>query len=115
MVLLTLTAAARAAVDEYCKLNIEHEEYKQRVKRVSDIELGSPIQHNDLIEISESLVENCQTQSNDHNSAREWRLETLLKGALVYQPPPTPKPEPVSIDAKRHMVRNITLLTSILV
>lgn len=94
MVLLTVTTAGKAAVDEYCKLNTAASDGDQgRLEKLSKTELGSPIEHHELIDISKYLV---QKHRGRNDAAREWRLETLLKGAAVYQPPPPPKPEPVS-------------------
>ena len=101
MVLLTLTTAAYAAVKEYCRLqssdaeSVNDTETKARSGRLSQLELGSPVEHSDLIEISKSLVEHKRRQSPG-DPAKEWRLDSLLRGAEVYQPPPPPKPEPVS-------------------
>ncbi|KAF2858890.1 hypothetical protein K470DRAFT_220322 [Piedraia hortae CBS 480.64] len=81
MVRLTITEAAKAAVDEY-----------QRVKRGNDFEdahVGSPIDHDDLIKVSQFLV----NRSSDHSQQKKWRLDTLLKGAMVYQSRPPPKRE----------------------
>ena len=101
MVLLTLTPAAKAAVEEYCRLKREVTEDEggegeAKLEHLSKVELGNPVDHSDLIDISRYLVR--KNRKNDEDAvAREWRLDALLKGALVYQPPPTPKPEPVSL------------------
>ena len=99
MVLLTATTISKAAVEEYCRLKQgssedQGREVEERLEELSGVELGSPIDHNDLIDISTFLVSHSR-KVNDDSVAKEWRLETLLKGASMYQPAPTPKPEPV--------------------
>ena len=94
MVQLTLTAAGKAAVDEYCILNKSMGHDQQTCERLSRLQPGSPIEHNDLVDISQFLVDS--SRGDEQTTSRKWRLDTLLKGAVVYQPPPTPKPEPVS-------------------
>ena len=99
MVLLTLTAAGKAAIDEYCRCyRTDDDEKENRLERLSGIELGSPIDHNDLIDISRFLVERSSRTQDERVTPKEWRLDALLKGATVYRPPPAPKPEPVSRD-----------------
>ncbi|KAK5168774.1 uncharacterized protein LTR77_006083 [Saxophila tyrrhenica] len=98
MVLLTTTEAAKAAIEEYCKIDGEGQDEKptdERLDRLSDVELGSPIDHADLIEISKYLLSN-DKRNGGEEASRKWRLDTLLKGATVYKPPPTSKPEPTS-------------------
>lgn len=104
MVRLTATAAASAAVEEYCQLNRSQQDTggevdAARLERLSKVELGSPIEHADLIEISKCLVRHFR-QDEVGDSINKWRLDALLKGAIVYRPPPTPKPEPVCIPLR---------------
>ncbi|KAM3414091.1 ATP-dependent RNA helicase chl1 [Cercospora zeina] len=103
MVLLTITPAAKAALSEYfTRLQDVDEGYsdeaKERREKLSTAEIGSPVEHHELVEVSRFLVQNVQ------GAAQEWSLDTLLKGANVYQPPPPPKPEP-SDGYKRLMKR----------
>lgn len=96
MVQLTVTPAAKAAIEEYSRRQRappadSTPQDSERLEKVSHAAVGTPIDHQDLVDISRYLVEN----SNEDEIAREWRLDTLLKGATVYQPPPPPKPEPV--------------------
>lgn len=99
MVLLTVTPAAKAAIKEYCKLrkdsqDCEYDELGAKLSELSSAEIGSPIDHNDLIELSTFLLRN--TRNDDETRvAKGWRLDSLLKGANVFQAPPAPKPEPV--------------------
>ena len=104
MVSLTLTTAGKAAVDEYCRLHKLGDQSDEKLERLSAIELGSPIDHNDLIDISRSLVQKSHKGQDGEISIKQWRLDTLLKGATVYRPPPAPKPEPVSLDDERTAV-----------
>ncbi|KAK3069158.1 hypothetical protein LTR53_012724 [Teratosphaeriaceae sp. CCFEE 6253] len=98
MVRLTATAAAKAAIDEYCRqketdaetLAIDGETIWEDL---SHVEPGSPVEHNHLIEVSKYLVERSKARGDETKS---WRLDSLLKGALVYQPPLPPKPEPTA-------------------
>ncbi|EGP86573.1 unnamed protein product [Zymoseptoria tritici ST99CH_1A5] len=91
MVLLTTTATAKRAIEEYCRVNVELREESR--KNLTNIETGSHIEHQQLVDISRYLVKHCADPSG---IATEWRLETLLKSASVYQPPPPPKPEPTA-------------------
>ena len=102
MVLLTLTPAAKAAVAEYSRIkrrenDSRDEGLEEKLERLSRIELGSPVEHHDLIDISAFLVQQCRKESED-DLAKDWRLDSLLKGALVYRPPPPSKPEPVRLS-----------------
>ena len=99
MVLLTVTPAVKAAIEELCRIRkdsteSEHDELSARLSELSNAELGSPIDHNTLVDVSTFLLR--KTRDDDENAiAKEWRLDTLLKGANVFQPPPAPTPEPV--------------------
>lgn len=97
MVQLTVTAAGKAAIDEYCRLKTAngHGAQEERLGNLVKIELGSPVDHHDLVNISRFLV---RRLGSGFGVAKEWRLENLLKGAAVYQPPPPPKPEKVSLQ-----------------
>lgn len=97
MVLLTLTATGKAAIIEYCKREKLNNNDDERYERLANIEPGNPIDHNELVEISKFLVGSNREDGNEVVLAKKWRLDTLLKGALVYRPPPAPKPEPVSL------------------
>lgn len=100
MVLLTTTPAAHTAVQEYCSLSeewdeVEAGEVEERLWKLLQVEIESPIDHSDLVDISKFLVK--RVRQNDGNAiATKWRLDTLLKGSIVYQPPPPSKTEPAS-------------------
>jgi len=95
MVLLKTTSTLKAAVDEYVRLHADcenSEPLQYKLERLEKAELDGPIEHSDVIDISKRLVKECQ---DSDTSTKNWRLDTLLKGTTVYQPPPPPKPEPV--------------------
>lgn len=95
MVLLKTTTTLKAAVDEYIRLHAgseKSEPLQQQLERLEKAELDGPIEHSDVIDISKRLV---KEHHDSDTSAKNWRLDTLLKGTTVYQPPPPPKPEPV--------------------
>jgi hypothetical protein len=92
MVLLTVTPAAKAALGVFLKTvkgDANNEDTAEQHKRLVNIEIGSPIEHHELVTISRNLVQ------HSGGTSRQWRLDTLLKGSTVYEPPPPPKPEPV--------------------
>jgi TMEM199 family protein len=96
MVQLTLTAAGKAAIAQYLRLRKETGNRGDETltsDHLSDLETGSPIDHAGLIKISQYLVQHSRNAKD--SLGKEWRLDTLLKGANVYQKPPPPKPEPV--------------------
>lgn len=99
MVQLTVTPAAKAAIGEYCglreagrSLNDAEDVTKLEVLRTAN--LGSPIDHHELISVSRCLVQRHRDEFG--KAPREVHLDALLKGATVYRPPRPPKPEPVS-------------------
>lgn len=49
--------------------------------------IGNPISHGQVVDLSKQMKP---------QGLEPCRLETLLKGARIYIPPPPPKPEPVS-------------------
>ncbi|KAF2772684.1 hypothetical protein EJ03DRAFT_190187 [Teratosphaeria nubilosa] len=95
MVRLTLTPAANAALEEYCALTdvaSKDENKRQAIKHLIRLQIGDPIDHQMLLDASQYLVQ--QAKCNGDELAKPWRLDTLLKGSTIYNPPPTPKPEP---------------------
>lgn len=98
MVLLKVTPATKVALQRYCSARQTEKddgENQTKLDVLSRLEIGNPIDHADLIAISQLLVRSAKENDED-DLAKESRLETLMKGAEVYQPPPAPKPEPVS-------------------
>ena len=92
MVLLTVTDAAKAAIEQYCKLRRAE---SVGLSKLLSIESGDAVDHHDLIAVANYLKAHDQTSKGDCNNA--WRLDFLLKGARVYRSPPQPKPEPVRV------------------
>lgn len=93
MVLLTLTAAARAAIDEYSTLVDGGDAGSEALGcEINNCLVGSPIGHQMLVDLSSYLV---QRAGANIEAAKRWRLDALLKGASVYQPPPPTKTEHV--------------------
>lgn len=104
MVLLKTTPSLKAAVDEYLRLHADcenSEPLQHQLERLEKAELDGPIEHSDVIDISKRLVKECR---GSHTSAKDWRLDTLLKGTTVYQPPPPPKPEPVGRSSGKNIM-----------
>lgn len=97
MVLLTVTVAAKDAIDEFRSSKLNNNDGagpEIQGRELSSLEIGSPIEHGCLVEISSHLVRRSRQNGDD---LKRWRLDSLLKGASVYQPPPPSKPEPVSL------------------
>jgi TMEM199 family protein len=95
MVLLSVTPLSLDAIKKYCDLspNLKEDE-KEWLEKLSGLAPGDPIDHNDLIKISHFLVD-IEKEADNDALVKRWRMEKLLKGAVVYRPPPPPKPEPV--------------------
>ena len=95
MVLLTVTPAVKAAIEEYRRVADEGDEVRnpESSERLNNATLGSPIEHHEIVEVSRYLTERKDVSIDAIN---QWRLDALLKGATIYQPPPPPKTEHVS-------------------
>ncbi|KAG9598940.1 hypothetical protein KCU77_g4019, partial [Aureobasidium melanogenum] len=89
MVLLTLTPAAKSAVELYSQLSDQKHDDTLSDPSLSEPTVGAPVSHAQLIQVARSLRESCLPNKND------FRLDALLKGANIYVPPPKPKPQPV--------------------
>lgn len=65
---------------------------------LGDPAVGRPITHTQVIALSKLLKKAC----NAHNeNSTVFHLDGLLRGSRVYYEPPTPKAEPVSLQAIR--------------
>lgn len=97
MVLLTMTAASVAAVQECIKLGLENviEPKSTAEASLKDPGVGKPISHGQLIDISRHLKNRYQT-ANEEGLQAPYHLDELLRGSKIYIPPPPPKKEPVS-------------------
>jgi hypothetical protein len=91
MVLLTLTPAAKSAVELYNQLSKQEEHGPSSDPSLSEPTVGAPVSHAQLIQVARFLRKSHLPNKND------FRLDTLLKGANIYVPPPKPKPQPVRI------------------
>ena len=115
MVQLTVTPAAKAAIQQYFEaeqkeLSADLNEVDTKWETLRTADVGSPVDHEDLIRLSSLLVQDARREGAK-TVVKEWRLESLLKGAKVYKEPPRPKPEPVSwlrIPRKFHMSDKLT-------
>ena len=100
MVLLTVTAAAKAALNEYIRLQGGVEgsaDLQAKLTAYTGASIGSPIKHQDLVDVSRYLMaQGSESVAKDPAVSRAWRLDIILRGAEVYRSPPPPKPEPVS-------------------
>jgi TMEM199 family protein len=98
MVLLTMTPAIVAAVNEYNDSATPEKSHVEEADVVVDLKeptlespaLGRPISHGQIVDISRRL-----RSSNSTSSRVQYNLETLLRGSRVYSAPPVPKKEPV--------------------
>ena len=106
MVLLTVTPTAKFVIEEYCA-NPEHGQQDDQsgsdlnVQALSQLQVGSPIEHHQLVALSNLLVGRGKVSGHEAGRAR-YRLDNILKGAKLYQPPPLPKKEPVSDLVTHH-------------
>jgi hypothetical protein len=89
MVLLTLTPAAKSAVELYNQLSEQEEHGPSSDPSLSEPTVGAPVSHAQLIQVARFLRESHIANKKD------FRLDTLLKGANIYVPPPKPKPQQV--------------------
>ena len=106
MVLLTLTPAAKTAVELYNQLSDQKRHESLNDPSLSEPAVGAPVSHAQLIQVARFLRESHLDNKN------EFRLDTLLKGANIYVPPPKPKPQPVCTHPALPSSRNFPLLTS---
>lgn len=100
MVLLTITPAAKSAIESYNVLSPRRDASEQILDEPSLAEpiVGGAISHAQLIEVAQCLREQHERQSTSSGPCspdQPVRLDSLLKGAKVYTPPPKPKQETV--------------------
>lgn len=103
MVLLTVTSATEAAIEQYKKSIRPSNE--DTLDQLFTLEIGSPIEHDDLITLSTRLARYGRENTLD---IQNCRLDVLLRGASVYQPPPPSKPEPVSRSCSNNRTLALT-------
>jgi hypothetical protein len=103
MVLLTITSTAKHALEEHIRQDgeaMEDLDLRKRLENFGKADTGNSIEHSDLIRISKYF--RYRQRSNGKVTARESRLDALLRAATVYQSPPPPRPEPVSRNPQDH-------------
>lgn len=106
MVLLTVTPAAKAAMDEYRRLidGAKKADNTLSAESINNTAVGNPIEHHEIVKVSQYLT---QKGGESADATKQWRLDALLKGASIYQPPPPPKTEHV-----RHIIAKTMCLTT---
>ncbi|KAF2878138.1 endoplasmic reticulum-based factor for assembly of V-ATPase-domain-containing protein [Massariosphaeria phaeospora] len=86
-----IAEAARIAEPELLKLQLASEPSLDAPKP------GNPISHGQLIDVSRLLKKHAnKLESHDGDASVDYRLDTLLKGSQVYNPPPPQKKEPTA-------------------
>lgn len=89
MVLLTITPSIAEALKKRTEAagdSAKEEELPDGEPNLENPSVGDPISHGQIIDLWRNL------RSYGH---RDFRLESLLRGAKVYVSPPPPKAEPV--------------------
>jgi len=92
MVLLTITAAAKRAIEEYNTLDQSLKCNQNDEPSLVHPAVGSSITHAQLIDVVRTLQKHKAQHEDSTNSVD---LETVLKGAQIYRAPPAIKPIPV--------------------
>ncbi|KAI9712409.1 MAG: hypothetical protein M1820_001622 [Bogoriella megaspora] len=99
-----MTAASVAAIEECIRLKSDVVELKSTSESpLQDPEIGRPISHGQLIDISRFLRKAYQ-EPEENKTEVAYHLEDLLRGARIYTPAPAPKKEP-SNEYKALMAR----------
>jgi hypothetical protein len=99
MVLLSMTPAIAAAVKIYRK-DAEHEQRAEEPS-LDTPQPGNPISHAQLVDISRYLKANpekARASGSDDKDIPIY-LNELMRGCIIFTPPPKPKAEPVRIVA----------------
>jgi hypothetical protein len=108
MVLLCMTAAIVAALEQHQKGQTARQDASEKAPSgepsLENPQVGSPISHFQLVEISKALRREAQGGQRHDRISDDFRLSTLLRGAAFYNPPPPAKPEP-STEYKALMAR----------
>ena len=99
MVLLTMTVASVAAVQECAKLGLRDvvESKSPTEPSLENPQVGKPISRGQLVGIFRSLERHYQS-TNGVGIEVHYHLEELLRGSKIYIPPAPPKKEPVSYE-----------------
>ena len=107
MVLLTITAAAKEAIERSHRTSraSSPSHSSDDEPPLKEPKVGNPISHNQLIDIVREL----QKRSSKHDDGHEnVDLDLVLKGAQVYKAPPKPKPSPVGGESHGLKARWLT-------
>jgi hypothetical protein len=94
-----MTPAVVVAVKVYLQDN--KNEQRPKGPSLDAPEPGNPISHSQLIDISKYLKANperARAKDTDDKDAPMY-LNELMRGCMIYTPPPMPKAEPVRLDA----------------
>jgi hypothetical protein len=94
MVLLTMTAAIVAAVEEYTAVPVKEASHPDEPSLTNPV-VGNPISHGQILDVHKALNK-LRIGSVDAAQAPPT-LDGLLRGAQIYIPPPKPKAEPVCL------------------
>lgn len=106
MVLLTVTPAAKAAIDQWqASKPIDADRKQDTLDHLQALEVGNPVEHEDLVTLSRHLRQYGREQSSESSA---WTLDNLLRGARIHQPPPPLKAEPVSLICGRSSEASLT-------
>lgn len=96
MVLLTITPAAKSAIEQWCQLGLEPTEAIEDEPSLALPEINGPVTHTQLLDIVRALKAHHASRTDvESTSTQRVTLEAVLRGARVYAAPPTPKPAPV--------------------
>lgn len=93
MVLLTITPATCHALGFRARLQGDTTSAVVGEPDLSHPVEGDPISHSQLVDLSSYLKSHESELKNEQDVSAD--LETLLKGARIYAPPPAPKPAKV--------------------
>ncbi|KAL1310909.1 hypothetical protein AAFC00_001136 [Neodothiora populina] len=102
MVLLTITPAAKTAIDRYNAVTdsrtLSSRDDVDALDEPSliDVSVGDPVSHTQLLRISDQFRQRNAQAPGAHSvtDLEVARLDALLRGSKIHTPPPKPKPEP---------------------
>ena len=112
MVLLTITPTILDAIkqyqDRFSEPSTDHVSAPDE-SSLDDVEVGEPISHGQVIDISRNLIERVTDTTREGNHQRrlyncdveKFHLDHLLRGSSVYVAPAKPKPEQVSSRSRK--------------
>lgn len=96
MVLLSITAAMVDGLTSLRHYDVDKSELRQDdLPRLEEATIGNPIAHAQVITLSKLLKEACTSHEIGQVS---FHLDDLLRGSVIYNDPPKPREEPVSLQ-----------------